>query len=102
MTKNPTMKNRFLKSWLLPATVLVFALHSCGNEGDNKPPGDSTGGDTTANVKDTTKNLNMVSVPSPTEVFGYMKSAGTTNANANSNFLNPVENEKKYESKKSQ
>ncbi|MBI3509879.1 MAG: hypothetical protein HY064_04395 [Bacteroidetes bacterium] len=94
------MKNRFIKSWLLPAAVLVFALHSCGNDGDGKTPTDSTAGDSTATKGDTTKNLNMISVPSPTEVFGYMKMVGASNAN--SNYLNPTDNEKKYESKKSQ
>ncbi|HTL82165.1 MAG TPA: hypothetical protein VL651_10695 [Bacteroidia bacterium] len=92
------MKKHFIATLLIPATFLFLLLNSCGNNSDNNPPTDSLGGDSTANTTDTSMNHNDARVPSPSDLFAYLKVSGVKDVNAN--FLNPVDNEKKYESKK--
>lgn len=96
------MKNIFLPVLrLIPAVAFALVLNSCGNDTDNPDGTDTTGGDTTAvnnNTSDTT--VFDPGVPSPSEIFAFMKAAGGTKASADQ--LNSPDNEKKYDSKKAQ
>jgi hypothetical protein len=92
------MKQRFMPVLrLIPAAAFALVLNSCGND-STPPPVDSTGGDTT--TVQTTDNTFDPGVPSPSEIFAFMKASGTTNAGAD--MLNSPDNEKKYDSKKAQ
>jgi hypothetical protein len=95
------MKQRFLPALLLvPAFAFALALNSCGND-DGTDGTDSTGSDSAAVVTDSTNATTFdPGVPSPSEIFAFMKAAGSTNADGN--LLNSPDNEKKYDSKKAQ
>ncbi|HEU4718004.1 MAG TPA: hypothetical protein VFU15_09225 [Bacteroidia bacterium] len=96
------MKKRFWPALLsVPVAVLALTLNSCNNDNSDKN-GVDTMGDTTSAVekKDTIGNQEFAQVPSPSEMFAFMKAAAGGNASAD--VLNPVENEKKYESQKAQ
>jgi len=90
-----SMKHHFLSASLLISAVI---LNSCGNGSTT-----STGADTT--LVDTNGTLIVGNafdpgVPSPSEIFAFMKASGASNANAEN--LNSPDNEKKYDSKKAQ
>ncbi len=95
------MKQRSLPVFLLiPAFAFTLALNSCGND-DGTDGTDSTGSDTAAVNMDTASTTTFdPGVPSPSEIFAFMKASGNTNADAN--LLNSPDNEKKYDSKKAQ
>lgn len=96
------MKHRFLPVLrLLPAIAFTLVLNSCGNDNNNTTGTDTTGGDT-ATVKTNTSDTTAFDpgVPSPSEIFAFMKAAGSSNTNAD--LLNSPDNEKKYDSKKAQ
>ena len=81
---------------LLPVAALLLGLSSCGDSSGDKTT-DSVGTiDTTAPM--TTREY--AQVPSPGEMFAFMKQAGTGSASAD--LLSNPENEKKYETKKAQ
>lgn len=92
------MKNQ-LKPFalLLPAAALVFSMSSCGGDNNDTPPADTLAADT---VEAPTQNMEFARVPSPAEMFIFMKGLGSATGNAD--VLNPVENEKNYASKKAQ
>lgn len=94
------MKQRFLPAAvrLIPVAALAFVLNSCGDDTTTDTV-DSATEDSTAVVNNDTNTFDP-GVPSPSEIFAFMKAAGASNANFN--LINPVENEKKYESKKAQ
>lgn len=94
------MKQRFLPAFLLiPAFAFTLALNSCGND-DGTDITDSTGDSTAVNVDTSGTTTFDPGVPSPSEIFAFMKAAGSTNADAS--LLNSPDNEKKYDSKKAQ
>lgn len=94
------MKQRFLPVFLLiPAFAFTLALNSCGNDDDSNG-NDSTGDSATVNVDTNATTTFDPGVPSPSEIFAFMKAAGSTNADAA--LLNSPDNEKKYDSKKAQ
>lgn len=94
------MKQRFLPvSLLIPAFAFTLALNSCGNDDDSNG-NDSTGDSATVNVDTSATTTFDPGVPSPSEIFAFMKAAGSTNADAA--LLNSPDNEKKYDSKKAQ
>jgi hypothetical protein len=92
------MKNQ-LKPFalLLPAAALVFTMSSCGGDNNDTPPADTLAADT---VEAPTQNMEFARVPSPAEMFIFMKGLGSATGNAD--LLNPVDNEKNYASKKAQ
>jgi hypothetical protein len=95
------MKNRLLPAvCLIPAAVLVLSLSSCGNDDGNDTSDTLPVADTGTAAVDTVPKELPAGVPSPTEMFAFMKMAG--NSNSSFDLLNPTENEKKYESKKAQ
>ncbi len=95
------MKQRSLPVLLfVPAFAFALAITSCGND-DGTHGTDSTGSDTAAVNMDTASTTTFdPGVPSPSEIFAFMKASGSTNADAN--LLNSPDNEKKYDSKKAQ
>ncbi|MDQ3111092.1 MAG: hypothetical protein M3R17_14460 [Bacteroidota bacterium] len=95
------MKQRFLPAFLLiPAFAFALALNSCGND-DGTNGTDSTGSDTAAVNTDSSEATTFdPGVPSPSEIFAFMKAAGSTKADGS--LLNSPDNEKKYDSKKAQ
>jgi hypothetical protein len=95
------MKHRFQTAlFLLPAFALAALFNSCSNDtttgtdGDSTPVVDSMPSDSTANEDLPT------GVPSPSEMFAFMKAAGTTKGDGS--LLNSPDNEKNYSSKKAQ
>jgi hypothetical protein len=94
------MKQRFLPVLLLiPAFAFTLALNSCGND-DGTDVTDSTPDSTALKVDTSAGTTFDPGVPSPSEIFAFMKAAGSTNADAS--LLNSPDNEKKYDSKKAQ
>ncbi|CAN5138656.1 hypothetical protein BH09BAC5_BH09BAC5_08940 [soil metagenome] len=95
------MKQRFLPALLaIPAIAFAFTMNSCGNNGTTTAT-DSTGADTaTVNTFSSDTTSFDPGVPSPSEIFAFMKAAGSTSAGADQ--LNNPDNEKKYDSKKAQ
>ncbi|MEO5644048.1 MAG: hypothetical protein ABIQ40_13810 [Bacteroidia bacterium] len=93
------MKQRFLPAFLLvPAFAFALALNSCGNDDaangtDSVPVSDSMPASDSNTVFDP-------GVPSPGEMFAFMKAAGSSNASGDK--LNAPENEKNYNTKKAQ
>ena len=83
----------------LAALTFTFSSSSCGSDTDGDHVVDSnavdTGGDLTMMVTD-----DMIGVPSPNDIFTFMRDLGPKNGDGN--LLNPTDNEKKYASKKSQ
>lgn len=83
------------------AAFITIALSSCGPDENGGDSSDTTGADTDGMTAADTSGADLpAGVPSPSEMFAFMKVAGAKNADFN--LLNPVENEKKYESKKAQ
>ncbi len=94
------MKLRFLPVFLLiPAFALTLGLNSCGNDGTVTGT-DSTGSDSAAVTSTSDTTSFDPGVPSPSEIFAFMKAAGNTNSAVDK--LNSPENEEKYDSKKAQ
>lgn len=95
------MKQRSLPVLLLvPAFAFALALNSCGND-DGTDGNDSTANDTATVDIDTSSTTTFdPGVPSPGEMFAFMKAAGSENASAEA--LNSPDNEKKYNTKKAQ
>ncbi|CAN5908507.1 hypothetical protein BH11BAC7_BH11BAC7_34620 [soil metagenome] len=93
------MKQRFLPAFLLvTAFAFALALNSCGNDDaangtDSVPVSDSMPASDSNTVFDP-------GVPSPGEMFAFMKAAGSPNASGDK--LNAPENEKNYNTKKAQ
>lgn len=82
---------------LLPVAALLLGLSSCGGDSAGDKTNDSVGTiDSSAQM--TTREY--AQVPSPGEMFAFMKQAGTGSASAD--LLSNPENEKKYETKKAQ
>jgi hypothetical protein len=95
------MKKRFLPALLLvPAFAFTLALNSCGGNGTNDGTDSTATTDSTNVTTDSTATAFDPGVPSPSEIFAFMKAAGTTNVGTD--MLNPTDNEKKYDSKKAQ
>lgn len=89
------MKKMYLsalaKLAMASAAILLF---SCGDNNGTKPGGDSlTGGDSSK-----VTNVLGARVPSPGEMFSFIKLAGTENVKADA--MNPLDNAKNYTSKK--
>ncbi len=101
-TETTPMKHRFLPVLrIIPAIAFALVLNSCGNDNNNTDGTDTTGGDTaTVNNNNTDTTTFDPGVPSPSEIFAFMKAAG--NSNASADLLNSPDNEKKYDSKKAQ
>jgi hypothetical protein len=88
-----------IKKSILPtlfAALLFAGLSSCGNE----TSGDNSGDSASANDTMPEKNVSLfyAQVPSPGEMFAFMKQVGK--AGISSTLLNSTDNEKKYETKK--
>lgn len=95
------MRHRFLPVLrLVPAAALALALNSCSNDDPNKDNTDTLGDTTNTAQNDTTPKELPAGVPSPAEMFAFMKSANSSNADIN--LLNPADNVDKYNSKKAQ
>lgn len=93
------MKNRFIPLFrFIPVAALALSMNSCTDESadDNT---DSVPDSANIVVDSTPKQL-PAGVPSPSEMFAFMKTANS--ANADINLLNTAENADKYESKKAQ
>lgn len=92
------MKKTYFKP-LVAITALAVTFTACGG-------GDTTGNDSlatndSATDTDTTVVVQQFAqVPSPGEMFSFMKMVGAQNAKGD--ILNPADNQKKYESKKAQ
>ncbi len=77
-------------------------LTSCGGGGDDDH---TTGNDTipktdTANVMTDELNQEMIGLPSPSEMLGFIRETSKGNTK-NTSFLNPVDNSKNYQDAKS-
>ncbi len=96
------MKHRFQNALrILPAFAIVLAFNSCGNDENPKGNVDSTiGGDSSQTVTTATNNDLPTGVPSPSEMFAFMKTAGASKGDGS--LLNSPDNEKNYVSKKAQ
>ena len=96
------MKHRFQTALLvLPAFAFAMLFNSCSNDDGTKGPGDSTPDSTQTGSTDSAANKDLpTGVPSPSEMFAFMKAAGNTKGDGS--LLNPVDNEKKYSSKKAE
>ena len=82
----------------LPVAALALSLNSCSDEtADNTT--DSVPDSVNVAADSTPKQL-PAGVPSPSEMFAFLKTANS--ANADVNLLNSAENVEKYESKKAQ
>lgn len=91
------MKKTYFKP-LVAITALAVTFTACGG-------GDTTGNDSlvtndSATDTDTVIVQQFAQVPSPGEMFSFMKMVGAQNAKGD--MLNPTDNQKKYESKKAQ
>lgn len=92
------MKKTYFKP-LLAITALAVTFTACSNGGD-AGNSDSVGATDSATVSDSAVVQQFAQVPSPGEMFSFMKLVGAQNAKGD--VLNPIENQKKYESKKAQ
>lgn len=91
------MKNRFMPVLrFLPLAALVLSFQACSDDSGN----DNTDSvpDSMPVVADSTPKELPAGVPSPSEMFAFMKTANS--ANADINLLNSSDNIDKYESKK--
>jgi hypothetical protein len=91
------MKKLMFQSVALAALTFSLTATSCGDTETDTPQDtlvDTTGG------FETTVTEDVVRVPSPSDIFEFMKTLGPKQGDGN--LLNPVENEKKYTSKKAQ
>ncbi|MCK6641416.1 MAG: hypothetical protein L6Q81_15145 [Bacteroidia bacterium] len=92
------MKKLTFQSVAVAAFAFSILGSSCGNDTDNTGNTDSTAGDTVATEMVMTED--MIGVPSPSDMFEFMKTLGPKTGDGN--LLNPIDNEKKYGTKKSQ
>jgi hypothetical protein len=92
------MKKLMFQSVAFAALAFSLTAASCGDNGNDVPedsvPVDSLGG------METTLTEDVVRIPSPSDIFEFMKTLGPKKGDGN--LLNPVSNEKKYTSQKSQ
>jgi len=94
------MKKTFFRPLAVSAvTALAFSLSlsSCSNEGESND-NDSLPQDTAVTQDSTPTVQQYAQVPSPGEMFTFMKMVGAQNAKPE--VLNPTANQTKYESKK--
>ncbi|HTF05050.1 MAG TPA: hypothetical protein VK826_13575 [Bacteroidia bacterium] len=90
------MKKLMLQSVAVAAVAFSLTITSCGNGTDTDTPVDTNDVDTgmvTTVIKDD------IRVPSPGDIFEFMKLLGPETGDGN--LLNPTDNEKKYTSTKS-
>lgn len=87
------MKHHFLSASLLISAVI---LNSCGNDSTTSTGADTTLVDTNGTV--IVGNAFDPGVPSPSEIFAFMKASGASNANAEN--LNSPDNEKNTTARK--
>ncbi len=93
------MKKTFLPLTVgISVTALFCSLASCSNDTTGNNTVDSVNTDSLANVDSVTEQ--NVQVPSPAEMFAFMKLANT--GDVKSDQLNSPDNEKNYNSKKAQ
>lgn len=92
------MKKLTFQNVAVAAFTFSILGSSCGNDTDNTGNTDSTAGDTVATEMVMTED--MIGVPSPSDMFEFMKTLGPKTGDGN--LLNPIDNEKKYGTKKSQ
>lgn len=93
------MKKLMFQSVAFAALAFSLTATSCGESGTDTP---------TDSVVDTTGDTgfesvtteDVVRVPSPSDIFEFMKTLGPKTGDGN--LLNPIDNEKKYTSKKGQ
>lgn len=93
-----------MKKLLFPGVAVIavafsMTTSSCGPDDDTDNTVDTNMVDTT-NTMTTVVTEDMIGVPSPSDIFEFMKTLGPKNGDGN--LLNPIENEKKYASKKAQ
>jgi len=86
------------QSVALASLAFSLTIVSCGDSGTDEPV-DSTPVDTASGFQTVTTE-DVVRVPSPSDIFEFMKTLGPTTGNGN--LLNPIDNEKKYTSTKGQ
>lgn len=91
------MKKLVFQSVAVAAVAFSLSVTSCGGDTDTDTPVDTMPADTGMTV---VVNEDMIGVPSPNDIFTFMKDLGPENGDGN--LLNPVDNEKKYTSKKAQ
>lgn len=91
------MKKLVFQSVAVAAVTFSLSVTSCGGDTDTDTPVDTMPADTGMTVVVTE---DMIGVPSPNDIFTFMKDLGPENGDGN--LLNPVDNEKKYTSKKAQ
>ncbi len=92
------MKKLMFQSVALTAVAFSVIMSSCGSDTDTDNTVDSNAVDTSLTT--TVLNPDVVRVPSPSDIFEFMKTLGPKTGDGN--LLNPIENEKKYASKKGQ
>lgn len=94
------MKRTFFRPLaILPAAALSIAIASCG-DGKGNGTDSVTNNDSMTVTNDSVEVKQYAQVPSPGEMFTFMKMVGAENAKPD--VLNPTDNQKKYESKKAQ
>lgn len=91
-----------MKKLLFPVVVMAtiaFSVStvSCGPAEDDTTDTNNVDTGTTMNI---IPNDDMVAIPSPNDIFTFMKSLGPEHGDGS--LLNPIENEKNYTSKKAQ
>lgn len=91
------MKKLVFQSVAVAAVAFSLSVTSCGGDTDTDTPVDTMPVDTGMTVVVTE---DMIGVPSPNDIFQFMKDLGPKNGDGN--LLNPIDNEKKYASKKAQ
>ena len=92
------MKKLMFQSVAFAALAFSLTATSCGDSETDTPQ--DTAADTAGTGFETTVTEDVIRVPSPSDQFEFMKTLGPKTGDGN--LLNPVENEKKYTSKKSQ
>jgi hypothetical protein len=92
------MKKLTFQSIAIAAFAFSIIGTSCGGDSENNGNVDSQANDTVATESVMTED--MIGVPSPSDMFEFMKTLGPQSGDGN--LLNPIDNEKKYGTKKSQ
>ena len=92
------MNKLMFQSVAFAALAFSLTVTSCGDNGTDTPVDTTPDVDTTGGF--TTVTEDVVRVPSPSDIFEFMKTLGPTKGDGN--LLNPTANEKKYTSKKAQ
>lgn len=95
----PRMKKLMFQSVAFAALAFSLTAASCGDT-ETDTPQDSLGDTAADNGFETVTTEDVVRVPSPSDIFEFMKTLGPKKGDGN--LLNPTANEKKYTSKKSQ